>query len=126
MSILDDKWDSFVIDEDVFLGDIRTSEQARNARLALINQIGIIKCQIEDRDLSGDRNLEWRRRAKMALNFKGVAVMKIQELGAQLLKQENRAKSESRDKQLIQLLREIVGEATFLRITDDLNRSDAA
>ena len=119
-----DDWRDFVIDGDVCLGDIETSYDAHNARLNLLEECTRIRSQIAQNAIENTRGLDWNRRARAAISFKGVAMQRLQLMAGELAKRERMAVSERRRERLIHMLRDHIGDDAFMAIVARLDDSN--
>jgi hypothetical protein len=120
------QFDDILIDDDLYIGDIKTYDQAIAIKADVSKAAIIIEGQIEaakDYFHANGRyeNPEWFRRANQALKFKKFAMQRVSELCGKLSKKEKMDSHNERSDRLIAALRKHVGDAVFMSIVRQID-----
>lgn len=115
------QFDDILIDEDLYIGDIKTYDDAITIKANLAKAAILIQDQIEGAKdyfhANGQyENPDWFRRANTALRFKKYAMQRVAELCGKLSKQEKIDTHNERQDMLIDALRRHVGDEVFMDI----------
>jgi hypothetical protein len=95
---------------------VKTDQDCDNAFAYLVSAVAQIEYQIdfEDSKLLAHQNKEWLARAKCALKYKKAALQIVNLRRGRINQEAKRAWQDSKDRRLLEYIRKIVPDATFL------------